>query len=169
MACHSDQREESKKNKNKERDMKKIFILSIVFIMLFSVVLSGNNMSAEATTANRDLNYVDLNNWSEENFVSGNGVWEVQEGGRTVIQTKNGNPTFFTSPEEGIINEVIKGTISVNTDGDDDMIGFVMGYQDPVTSGSGYDSDFIVFDWKQGEQETKIDDSTQGPKKAIKG
>src|SRR6056297_36717 len=139
--------------------MKKILSLSIVLIMLFSVVLGVNGISAEAATVNDDLNYVDLNNWQEEPFVSGNGVWDVQDGGRTVKQTENGNPTFFTSPDTEVLNEVIKGTISVNTTGDDDMIGFVLGFQDPISSGSGidveYDSDFIVFDWKQGFQENK--------------
>src|SRR6056297_1664154 len=119
--------------------MKKIFILSIVFIMLFSVVLSGNNISAEAAIANKDLNYVDLNNWSEDFPVDqSNGTWTIEDGGRSLIQSVNDDPTGYLSPDTAI-DKVIMGTIEVESPPgdefvDNDFIGFILGYQDPNES-----------------------------------
>ena len=94
-----------------------------------------------------DPGSVDLNTWTQDAPL-GNGNWTVSAVGDTLTQSVNGNPTIFYSdiPFSGDF----QGSIKVNTNGDDDFIGFVLGY-DPgeLTSGS---SDYILIDWKQGNQ-----------------
>ncbi len=100
----------------------------------------------------QSLNYVDLSNWAKHR----DGNWVVETGGRTVRQTQNADPGFFISPDN-YINRVITGTIKVETENDDDMIGFVLGYQEPEDEdGNGeYYYDFILCDWKQKRQNDK--------------
>ncbi|WP_343805532.1 DUF4347 domain-containing protein, partial [Marinobacterium maritimum] len=86
------------------------------------------------------LEYVDLNNWSVEGDSAG---WQVQPGGRTVYQSVNGGKTYFVSPENGVINQTIQGTIKVDaSQGDNDFIGFTVGYQNSNNN--------IVFAWDKG-------------------
>ena len=88
---------------------------------------------------------VDLSTWTQE----GAGTWNVQPGNNSVIQTVNGNPTVFYGDFEAFGKE-LGGTIRVNTTGDDDFIGFVLGFNPgDLTAGS---TDFLVVDWKQGNQ-----------------
>lgn len=91
---------------------------------------------------------IDLNTWSKKG-APGNGTWTVSAGGATVTQSINGDPTFFVGPDS-FINTVLRGKIRVATTGDDDLIGFVMGYKAPA--GTGNDMDFVLFDWKQTNQ-----------------
>src|SRR6056297_2769372 len=138
--------------------MKKILSLSIVLIMLFSVVLGVNGISAKAATVNDDLNYVDLNNWQEDFPVDqSNGTWTIEDGGRSLIQSVNDDPTGYLTPDTSI-DEIIMGTIEVEypPEGqhvDNDFIGFILGYQDPNESSGSYDYDFILFDWRRGDQD----------------
>ena len=85
---------------------------------------------------------IDLNTWNQQG-PAGNGNWNVNPAGTQVLQTINGNPTVFLSPNS-IINDNIQGDIRVVTTGDDDYIGFVFGWQSI--------NDFYLFDWKQGNQ-----------------
>ena len=70
-------------------------------------------------------------------------------GGGSVLQTINGDSTFFVSPDDQF-NKEIKGKFGVETTYDNDYIGFVFGYQTPA--GTGSDLNFILFDWKQADQ-----------------
>ncbi|MBG0765840.1 MAG: hypothetical protein H0S78_13405, partial [Tissierellales bacterium] len=56
--------------------------------MLFSVVLSGNSVSAE------ELSYVNIYDWEVLDLVdsTGNSQWVKEDGGRTVEQRINGQP-----------------------------------------------------------------------------
>ena len=90
---------------------------------------------------------IDLRNWRQEgNPTSGN--WVVASDGNSVLQTINGYPTFFVSPEE-FINTTITGTLRVEETVDNDWIGFVFGYQSPIADKTepvnGWK--FMVFDW----------------------
>src|SRR6056297_2268214 len=123
--------------------MKKILSLSMVLIMLFSVVLGVNGISAEATS----LSYVNIYDWEVLDLEDStdNSEWVKEDGGRTVEQTKNGQPTFLINKKEEVINAVIKGTILVDQNaGDDDFIGFVLGYN----KNDDEKYDLIIFDWK---------------------
>lgn len=91
---------------------------------------------------------IDLNTWSKRGPAA-NGNWVVAPDGSTVLQTINGNPTFFVSAADQI-NTTLRGRIRVQTTGDDDFIGFVFGFNAPVSTGN--DMDFLLFDWKQTNQ-----------------
>jgi hypothetical protein len=90
----------------------------------------------------------DLNTWSKKGPANA-GTWTVSQDGSTVLQTTNGNPTFFVSPDQ-FFNTTTTGTFGVETAGDDDYIGFVFGYQSPQSTGTDYD--FFLFTWKQSAQ-----------------
>ena len=122
--------------------MKKIILVLTVFVIVLIIVIGLKPNEVFADTS--DLNYVDLKNWTP----LGDGIWNVEEGGRTVRQTINGKQTFFLS-DNFYENRIIKGTIKVDTTDDDDMVGFVMGYQDPISN----IYNFILIDWKQSNQD----------------
>jgi len=111
-------------------------------IALFSLIFSG-----EAVAQCGDS--IDLGTWIQEGDTN-NGNWVVTNGGNTVNQTINGDPTFYVSPDS-FLNVIITGNIQVATTNDNDWIGFVFGYVDPdSTNPTNYD--FYLFDWKQGDQ-----------------
>lgn len=96
---------------------------------------------------------VDLNTWTQEGDPA-TGNWVVNAAGTAVLQTVNvvnfgAKPTFFISPDT-FHNVRIEGTLRVYPGLDDDWIGFVFGYQDPV--GNTDDYDFWLFDWKKTAQ-----------------
>lgn len=114
-------------------------------VLFFSTI----GASVEATSTP-----IDLRTWTQEgNSFDGN--WIVSDDGASVLQTINGNPTFFISPNE-LIDATIKGNFRVKPEGkiDDDFVGFVFGYQGPlsVNGDDAYDFDFLLFDWKQATQ-----------------
>ncbi len=118
----------------------------------------------ETTTEEQTFNIghpVDLSNWKQEGLLD-NGNWEVTgEQNQFVTQSVNGDPTFFVSPFN-FINGTVDGTIQVNTSGDDDYIGFVFGYQSPVTDSGDATNDyeFLLFDWKQSNQNPSLEGYT---------
>ena len=91
---------------------------------------------------------VDLSTWTAE---GGSSNWNVQTGNDSVLQTVNGAPTVFFDPNvTSSQGKALSGEIKVTTTGDDDFIGFVLGYN----SGEIFSStaDFFLIDWKQGDQ-----------------
>lgn len=91
---------------------------------------------------------VDLTGWTAE---GGSSSWNVQAGNDSVLQTVNGAPTVFFDPTAtSSQGTALSGNIRVGSDGDDDFIGFVLGY----SSGEIFSSsaDFYLIDWKQGDQ-----------------
>jgi len=104
---------------------------------------------------------LDLSGWHEEG--PGGGVWNVAGDNNSVTQTVNSStPTFFIS-DNPFINSTFSGSITVNTAGDDDFIGFVFGYQTPFSGNgdSNTDMEFILFDWKQTPQSGGADEGFQ--------
>lgn len=101
-----------------------------------------------ATVASAAPIPVDLSTW-EKRGPAANGNWNVAGDGSSVLQTINGDPTFFVGPTSQI-NTTIRGSIKVETTGDDDFIGFVFGFNGPVSTGN--DMNFVLFDWKQNNQ-----------------
>ena len=89
---------------------------------------------------------IDLSTWQSD----GTTTWQLQPGNDTVRQTQNTDPTIFFKDGENAQGTQISGRISSNYGGDDDFIGFVLGYQDnELTSAS---AEYILIDWKQGDQ-----------------
>lgn len=91
---------------------------------------------------------VDLSGWTAEGS-AGQYNWVLQPGNDAVRQTLNGNPTVFYGPGDAQ-GKALKGSIRVNDVGDDDFIGFVLGYNSGDL-GAGA-TDFILVDWKGGTQ-----------------
>ncbi len=92
---------------------------------------------------------VDYSGW----VVEGPGNWVVAPDGLSVLQTSNGNPTFFVTPTD-YLNVQLTGSLSVESGGDDDIIGFVLGYQKPLTENGDDPNDLhaIVLSWKSVTQ-----------------
>jgi hypothetical protein len=105
-------------------------------IKTFKMVVAGLILSASSYTY---AGLIDLSTWTP----TSGGTWNVQGGGTSVLQTTNGNPTYFLS-DTNYINTQFDGSFGVETTSDDDFIGFTFGYNNS--------NDFLLFDWKQGNQ-----------------
>ncbi len=93
------------------------------------------------------LTDVDFYTWQQAGQLA-NGNWTVQNAGSQVFQSVNGAPTFFVTPVD-YINVRMRGKMRT-TDGDDDFMGVVFGFNDPIGATDVYD--MWLFDWKQGTQ-----------------
>jgi PEP-CTERM putative exosortase interaction domain len=115
-----------------------------MFLAAASLGLSG---MAQAAT-------VDLNDWSAESYPAvsgfGAGVWNPVLDGSSVTQTVNGQPTIYYSDFDAYGTKVT-GTIQVLSGaGDDDFVGFVIGYNGGDTTNSA--ADYLLVDWKRISQ-----------------
>lgn len=96
---------------------------------------------------------VSLAPWTAESypavagFAAGN--WQMAADASSVTQVENGQPTVFYS-DFSARNTTVTGTVQVLTTGDDDYIGFVLGFQPGDSTAAG--ADFLVVDWKQATQ-----------------
>ncbi|NNJ64990.1 MAG: hypothetical protein HKP16_05455, partial [Xanthomonadales bacterium] len=98
---------------------------------------------------------VDLGLWNDESYPAvsgfGAGIWTVSGDGLSVNQSVNGQPTLFVSDFD-VAGLAIEGMVIVNTAGDDDFIGFALGFEPgDADPGSGA-ADYLLVDWKQGTQ-----------------
>jgi len=91
---------------------------------------------------------VDLTGWSAE---GSGGNWIVQSGNDSVYQSLNSQyPTVFHNGKDSQ-GLALSGEITVKeSGGDNDFIGFVLGYDiGDITNAA---ADYILIDWKQGDQ-----------------
>lgn len=106
---------------------------------------------------------VDLTSWTEESYqsVTGfpNGNWQVLGGGNAVVQQNNGQPTMFYSDFSAIGTEAV-GSITVSG-GDDDFIGFVLGFNPGDSTSSS--ADYLLVDWKRGTQSFNFGNPSSSP------
>ena len=99
-----------------------------------------------ATYTAQCVSNVDLNTWSQKG-PTGDGTWTVSGGGTSVYQSINGAPTFFVNPQD-LINVEISGQFGVRAGvGDNDWMGFVIGFKTPLGTSDNYD--FMLFDWNK--------------------
>lgn len=115
--------------------------------LLMAIAAGLLSASAGAQTS------VDLNTWGQEG-PPGNGDWNVENGGDTVFQTINGNPTYFVSPND-FFNTTVQGSFLRDRNrqsgfNDDDFIGFVFGWNEPGDNSA--DASFFLLNWKRGNQ-----------------
>lgn len=89
--------------------------------------------------------------WTQEGPVA-NGTWVVADDQGSVLQTTNGQPTFFISPDD-YLGVRIDGTIKAGAS-DDDFVGFVFGYKTPVAANGDVETaiDTFVVTWKKAAQ-----------------
>ena len=96
---------------------------------------------------------INLNTWTAESYPAvsgfGAGSWNVNAGGTAVYQSVNGQPTLFYS-DFSAFGTLTKGTIRVTNDGDDDYIGFALGFQPNGTTNSA--ANYLLVDWKKATQ-----------------
>jgi hypothetical protein len=69
--------------------------------------------------------------------------------GYSVLQSVNGQPTLFYSNFD-VFNTEVEGASQVVATGDDDYIGFALGFQ--PGDATNPDADYLLIDWKQGNQ-----------------
>lgn len=93
---------------------------------------------------------VDLSSWTVENYTPNAGTWTVAPDGLSVFQSVNGNPTVFLS-DQSALGTGIEGRIKVETTGDNDFIGFVLGFSPGDFANPA--ADYLLIDWKQGDQD----------------
>jgi hypothetical protein len=96
----------------------------------------------------------DLNPWTAESYASvsgsADGLWTVGVGGISVLQSVNGQPTLFYS-DFALSAQVVDVRLRVASGaGDDDLIGFALGFR-PGDSSSG-SAEYLLIDWKKAEQ-----------------
>lgn len=101
------------------------------------------------------LTDVDFYTWQQAGQPA-NGNWVVENGGAQVRQTVNGSPTFFVTPVD-YINVRMKGKMRT-TDSDDDWMGVVFGFQNPLGASDYFD--MWLFDWKQDQQGNALEGMT---------
>ncbi|MGR3323582.1 MAG: VPLPA-CTERM sorting domain-containing protein [Pseudooceanicola sp.] len=88
---------------------------------------------------------VDLSTWTSQ----GGGTWNVAGDNNSVVQTQNGTPTvFFNGNDSQGLS--LSGKITVETSGDNDFVGFVLGYNSGDLNNNS--ADYLLIDWKQGDQ-----------------
>jgi hypothetical protein len=116
----------------------------------FSFILLFSSTFVLSQTAGDCVAPMDLNTWHQEGDLN-YGNWSVSSDGSSLTQSINGSPTFFVTPDD-YINTTVEGEFGVQTNSDDDFIGFVLGYKSPNSSTANNAYDFILFDWKQLNQ-----------------
>ena len=130
--------------------------LALVLTLGWPAIATAAPQKANAASNNSVVGLcdgtVDLNLWSPESYpaVSGfaPGQWTVVPDGSAVTQSVNGQPTFFHSDFD-VVDTVIEGQIS-SGGGDDDYIGFALGYMPGDTSNAA--AEYLLVDWKAGTQ-----------------
>jgi hypothetical protein len=130
--------------------------ITAILVMMMFVSLAPTEVHGAG------LEYIDLSTWEQKGDIS-SGIWVIEEGNRTVIQTVNRYSTFYVSPNN-VIDQVVQGTICVkdlDTWKDDDFIGFVFGFKD-IDGVSPQAYDFYLFDWKKKTQSTSNGTAYEG-------
>ena len=98
----------------------------------FQVQNSDTLTCIAGTTYNRSTKQCEgrgeFNNWNQEGAATA-GDWEVRDGGLTIYQKINGQPTYYVSDIVYQDNVTFEGRIKVDTDSDDDYVGFVFGFE----------------------------------------
>lgn len=132
--------------------------------VLVTMVLTGFMLLGLVSEGQAQFTPVPLILWTAESYpaVSGfePGVWKISDDGFSVLQTINGQPTLYYSNFD-VFNTEIEGTIEVVTTGDNDFIGFALGFQPGDTTNP--DADYLLIDWKQGNQSFNFGDPSCTP------
>ncbi len=88
---------------------------------------------------------LNLSAWAVETWPGSQGPsqWVIAPDGLSVEQTRNSQPSALIS-DRSFLNLRVTGRFRVDTSSDDDLMGFIFGYQN--------NKQFYIFDWKQGTQ-----------------
>lgn len=103
---------------------------------------AGGEGGFEAGVLNLEQGWM-LHNWRLTDDNTGLARYQFENDGLVAIQTANPDPSAYVNLQT-YASVVIRGTFSIQTTSDDDLVGFVFGWQDPER--------FYLFDWKQATQ-----------------
>lgn len=90
---------------------------------------------------------IDVSTW----VVDGAGNWDRGTDTNSVTQSRNSRPTVFHDNRASSQGRALAGKIRVGR-GDNDFVGFVLGYRQGDVLGDNADTDYLLIDWKQGTQ-----------------
>lgn len=121
----------------------------VLKISLAIAVLASQGCGKEAEPIEK---WVDLSGWKEVIYHypangQGRGTWELSNNNQWATQKINGDPTILVSDID-VTGTTVEGSWLMKAKGDDDLVGFVFGYQDP--------GHFYLLDWKKATQETPL-------------
>jgi hypothetical protein len=143
---------------------KNVLILSLCFLCLYFG-------QAEAAPT-----FVDLSTWTAESYapvaMNGSGAsmfpsaeWVLSADRFSVVQTQNAQPTLYYS-DFNAANSILIGSFQV-TGGDDDYVGFALGFNPGDTTNSS--ADYLLVDWKKGDQWYDFDGDSAASDPGITG
>ncbi|MCD4723910.1 MAG: hypothetical protein K8R63_03645, partial [Bacteroidales bacterium] len=118
----------------------------VLKISLAIVVLLSQGCGTETEPVEK---WVDLSTWKQVIYHypangQGRGVWELSHDNQWATQKINGDPTILVSDID-ITKTTVEGSWLMKRNNDDDLVGFVFGYQDP--------GHFYLLDWKKAKQD----------------
>ena len=121
--------------------MQNVLKISLAIAVLFS--------HGCAKEVERIEKWVDLSEWKEVIYHypangQGRGAWELSNNDQWAIQKINGDPTILVSDID-VTGVTVEGSWLMKGNSDDDLVGFVFGYQDP--------GHFYLLDWKKATQD----------------
>ncbi len=123
---------------------KKYIIIGLILFGCFSFIFSINGLA--------NASPIDLSTWYVQQYpdpgIQPSGTWELSDNNETVTQTVNADPTMYLNGLDQT-SYTMDGSWKVNKPYaeefiDNDLIGFVFGYQDA--------SNFYLMDWKRYKQ-----------------
>ncbi len=106
-----------------------------------------------ATPQIQDLSTWQVINYSPIEESQGPSHWVLDSTNTIATQTLNADPSILLS-NITLSNDTMDGTWAVNTNSDDDYIGFVFGFQD--------NQHFYLFDWKKADQNDALGFAERG-------
>ncbi|MFN2348420.1 MAG: PEP-CTERM sorting domain-containing protein [Thioalkalivibrio sp.] len=122
-------------------------------------------LSAQLLCGVATASMVDLNDWTAESYEAvsgfGAGSWSVSGDGSSVTQTVNGQPTIFYSDFNAYGTETTGSIRVASGSGDDDYIGFVLGFQPGDTTNTL--ADYLLIDWKRASQSFNFSSPSDSP------
>jgi len=97
---------------------------------------------------------VDLSSWVAEQGPGSQAAanWSLAADNNSVTQTVNSQVSAFFDGAASSQGKALSGSIRVNTTGDDDFIGFVLGMDAGEINGTASSVDYWLVDWKQRTQ-----------------
>ncbi len=120
----------------------------VLKISLAIALLASQGCGKEAERIEK---WVDLSEWKEVIYHypangQGRGTWELSNNNQWATQKINGDPTILVSDID-VTGTTVEGSWLMKGQGDDDLVGFVFGYQDP--------GHFYLLDWKKATQDDR--------------
>ena len=125
--------------------MKKSNLVEMLSVLFFTLPVVTSSLNA-ATVGPLDLSSFTVNQY-DTNIQPSNAVWTLGAGNTSVTQKTNNEPSFFLGGFESV-NTIIDVDFRVDST-DDDLIGFVWGYQDF--------GDFYNLEWRRDSNPNSTD------------